>query len=78
MSIEELKEELHKRINAMEDENLLEQLNSFIEMEQSLEDRYVLTKAEGAAVEAGLEDYRKGRVISDEALEKEMDEWQKM
>lgn len=72
-----LKEQLHQKIDTIENDQLLERLNSFLEINIDLEEPYVMTDAERHAVQEGWNDYLKGNVTSDEDFDKEMDEWEK-
>ena len=72
-----LKEQLHQKIGTIENDQLLERLNSFLEINIDLEEPYVMTDAERHAVQEGWNDFLKGNVTSDEDFDKEMDEWEK-
>ncbi len=77
MSREELKALLHQKIDATNNDALLERVNFWMELNMDLEEPYILTPAEREAVQEGLEGYKNGRIISHEDFEKEMDEWEK-
>ncbi len=77
MSREELKEFLHRRIDEVDSEELLKKVIVWLDINTGLEEPYELTKAEALSVQEGWEDYKRGDYITDEELDKEMDEWQK-
>lgn len=74
MSREELKDFLHRRIDEVDSEELLKKVIFWLDINTGLEEPYELTKAEQQAVQEGLEDYKKGDYVTDEELDKEMDE----
>lgn len=66
------KEQLHFRIEAIEDEKLLQKILDMVNEEAPV---YNLSEAQRTAIQRGLDDVKAGRVISNEQAEKELDEW---
>ncbi len=66
------KEQLHFRIEAIEDEKLLQKILDMVNEEAPV---YKVSDAQRVAIQRGLDDVKAGRVISNEQAEKEMDEW---
>ncbi len=75
MSREELKELLHQKIDATDNDELLERVKFWLELESELEEPNLLTKAEAQAVQEGLADYHKGKTITNEDFKKEVRGW---
>lgn len=76
MTTVEIKKKLIKRINDSENELLLEEIYRLMEGDDTDEIMY-LSDAQKASVREGQEDYRQGRVVSQEDLDREIDEWLK-
>ncbi len=66
------KEQLHFRIEAIEDEKLLQKILDMVNEEAPV---YKVSDAQRVAIQRGLDDVKAGRVISNEQAEKELDEW---
>lgn len=66
------KEQLHYRIEAIEDEKLLQKILDIVNEEAPV---YKVSDAQRAAIQRGLDDVKAGRVTSDEDFQKELDEW---
>ena len=73
MKTTELKSKLIKRINKLEDDLLLEEINRLIENEES--EIYCFTDEESKSIEEAREQYTKGEFLSNEEANKEVDEW---
>ncbi|NHB69901.1 hypothetical protein [Perlabentimonas gracilis] len=76
MTTVEIKKKLIKRINDSENELLLEEIFRLMEGDDPDGIMY-LSDDQKASVREGQEDYRQGRVISQEDLDREVDEWLK-
>lgn len=76
MSTVEIKKKLIKRINDSENELLLEEIYRLMEGEDA-DDIMNLSDELKESVREGQEDYRQGRVISQDDLDREVDEWLK-
>lgn len=77
MSREELKALLHQKIDAIDSEELLKKLIVWFDDNSGIKKTYKLTDAEKLSVQEGYEDYKKGDFVTDEELDKQMDEWEK-
>lgn len=66
------KEQLHYRIEAIDDEKLLQKILDLVNEEAPV---YKVSDAQRAAIQRGLDDVKAGRVTSDEDFQKELDEW---
>ncbi len=76
MTTVKIKKKIIKRINDSENELLLEEIYRLMEGDDTDEIMY-LSDAQKASVREGQEDYRQGRVVSQEDLDREIDEWLK-
>lgn len=76
MTTVEIKKKLIKRINDSENELLLEEIFRLMEGDDPNGIMY-LSDDQKATVREGQEDYRLGRIISQEDLDREVDEWLK-
>jgi 5,10-methylene-tetrahydrofolate dehydrogenase/methenyl tetrahydrofolate cyclohydrolase len=76
MTTVEIKKKLIKRINDSENELLLEEIFRLMEGDDPDGIMY-LSDDQKATVREGQEDYRLGRIISQEDLDREVDEWLK-
>jgi len=76
MSFVDIKKKLITRINESKNKPLLEEMFRLIESEE-VDDIMQLTNDQIIAVREGQEDYKCGRIISNEDLDKEVDEWLK-
>lgn len=70
--IEIQKEQLHHKIDAINDERLLQKIIDMVNEETPV---YKVSDAQRAAIQRGLDDVKAGRVTSHEDAEKELDEW---
>jgi predicted transcriptional regulator len=74
MAYIDIKKKLIKRINDSKNELLLEEMFRLIDNEEA-DDIMQLSTDQKTAVSEGQEDYRCGRIITNEDLDKEIDEW---
>ena len=65
-----LKEQLHQQIEDIDNDALLQQLNSLIAIHAGIEEPYKLNPEEKQAVQEGWNDYLKGHTLTDEDLDK--------
>ncbi len=72
-----LKEELINKIELIEDESLLKELHLILDTELQAEKEYPLTKAEIAAVEEGMADYKAGRTYGNNEATEKLKRWLK-
>lgn len=72
MSGKELKEILKEKIDYVQDEALIQRLLDMVNEEAV---PYKLNESQRRSIERGLEDVRAGRVVSNEDVQKELDEW---
>lgn len=70
-----LKEQLHRQIEDLNNDALLQQINSLIEINTGIEEPYKLSPDEKSAVQEGWNDYTQGNTISDDDLDKKLDAW---
>jgi predicted transcriptional regulator len=77
MSITELKLEIIKKLTAIEDELVLEDIYRLVTAESGLEAVYKLSDEEIGAIQAGLEDVNAGRVYTSEQAKQIVKEWLK-
>ena len=76
METAELKRKLIAKINDTENSEILESLIRLLEI-QSNEDVYVLNDAQIAAIEEAREDYKNGRLLTNEEANAEIEKWLK-
>lgn len=74
MSKSELKEILKARIDALEDESLIQRILEMVAEEGPV---YILSKEQIARIEKARQEVAEGKVISNEEAQKEIDEWLK-
>ena len=75
MSTLELKKLLISKIDDIDDEELLKAVYKLLDYKSTSGDVYVLNKDEGKEIDDGLQQVRDGKTISDEDVQKEIDEW---
>ena len=73
MSAIKIKENLLRKINSIEDEEILKLVKSFIDFETDA--IYEVSAQQEEAIKIGLEQIKEGDVIDEEQLKKETDEW---
>jgi predicted transcriptional regulator len=75
MSTTELREKLIGKIQLTNDESILEEVYRVLELETTLSETYLLSPLEKKEIELGRKDIREGRILTNEEVNKEMDEW---
>jgi len=75
MSRTELIEKLIGKIQLTNDESILEEVYRVLEVETTLAETYVLSPLEKREIELGRKDIREGRFLTNEEVNKEIDEW---
>ena len=75
MSTTELREKLIGKIQLTNDESILEEVYRVLELETTLSETYVLSPLEKKEIELGRKDIREGRFLTNEEVNKEIDEW---
>lgn len=75
MSVSELRLEIINRINAIEDELILEEIFKLVDIESHMDSVYRLTDEERKAVNIGFKDIEAGRTYSSEVADKMIKEW---
>ena len=75
MSVLELKEKARLSLESIDDASMLEEIVAFLESEVEYSRTGVmrLTAAQKAGIQAGLDDFAAGRVVSHEEVMKELD-----
>jgi len=74
MSTIELKKNIISKITETEDLNLLEDVLKVLGM-QTESQVFILNEEQRAAIEAGRADIRNGKFLTNEDVEKDLDEW---
>ncbi|MEJ1242500.1 hypothetical protein WBG78_30405 [Chryseolinea sp. T2] len=77
MSATELKLEIIKKLTAIEDEVVLEEIYRLVTAESEMEGIYNLSDDEMRSIQAGLEDAKAGRVYSHSEVKQLVKEWLK-
>lgn len=72
MNIQSLKKQLINFINNIEDIEYLEGLNQLVKDKDEI---YILSKEQESAINEGLKDIEEGKYITDEVLNKEINQW---
>ena len=75
MSVIELRKHIISKVNVMDDEEVLQEIQELIKMEAEEDSVYKLTDQEKSAVEMGLTDIREGRVVSSEEANERIAQW---
>ena len=75
MNVIELRKKIMERVSSIENEEILKEIYDIIGAEADLEPVYKLTGEEKNAIEAGLKDLRKGRVVSSAKANQLIQEW---
>ena len=75
MTVFELKKKLVGRINQTSNNELLEELYRLIENEEADLTVYELSNHQKSAIEEAQDQYRKGKSITSDQADKEIDEW---
>jgi hypothetical protein len=77
MSKAEIKKELISRIEAMEDEGVLEEVYRILGINTGDVDTVVLTSFQQSAIDAGLNDIELGHTLSDDEANRDIAQWLK-
>ena len=77
MSATELKLEIIKKLTAIEDELVLEEIYRLVAAESEMDGLYNLSGEEIKSIQAGLEDAKAGRVYSHAEAKEMVKEWLK-
>ena len=75
METSELKKKLIYQINLSENKNLLEELYSFLNSENEIQEIYKLNDDQKSAVEEARSQIKNGEFLTDEEANKEIDAW---
>ena len=74
MTKTEIKQDIHSKIDLLEDDQKLENLREIVDFIVN-DEEVVLSEEESIAIEEGLRDVEEGRTISYEDLKKKHSEW---
>jgi hypothetical protein len=77
MSKAALKKELISRIEAMEDDGVLEEVYRVLEINSGNIENVVLTSYQQSAIDAGLKDIELGNTLTDDEANREIEQWLK-
>jgi predicted transcriptional regulator len=75
MTTIELKERIIEKVNAIDDDSILEEVHQLLQFESTM--LYQLTTPEVKAIEEGLDDIKHGRVYTSEQANQQLQEWRK-
>jgi hypothetical protein len=76
MSTAEMKQHVIQRIQSLENDNVLQEIESLLSFYDDGE-IFVLSEQQKASIDQGLKDIAEGRFITDEEANKEIEEWLK-
>ena len=74
MSTAEIKQHVIERIQSLEDDNILQEIENLLAFYDD-DEVIVFTDEQKARIEQGLKDYENGDYISNEQANKEAEEW---
>jgi hypothetical protein len=77
MSKTEMKKELISRIEAMENEGVLEEVYRILGINTGNVDTVVLSGYQQSAIDAGLKDIEQGNILTDDEANRDIEEWLK-
>jgi hypothetical protein len=77
MSKTEMKKELISRIEAMEDEGVLEEVYRILGINTGSVDTVVLSGYQQSAIDAGLKDIENGNTLTDDEANRDIEQWLK-
>lgn len=77
MSTAELRNRLIEKIKKTKDERILEEASRLLDLENEEIEVYKLKDAQKKAINESREQIKKGQFLTEEAANKEIDEWQK-
>jgi CRISPR/Cas system-associated endoribonuclease Cas2 len=75
MTVIELKKRLIGKINSTDNNEILEEMYRLIENEETDLSVYKLSSEQNSAIEEAQDQYRKGKIMTNEQADKEIDEW---
>ncbi len=75
MTKAQLKNKILEKIKNLENPDLLEEIYRFLELETSDLEVYKLTPEQQKSIEEGLDDYKKGNIMTDKDVNDEIDKW---
>jgi len=71
----EIKEKLIKEINLSKNKKLLEELYRFLNLENEIQEEYLLSEDQNAAIAVARQQIKDGDFLYDEQADQEIDEW---
>ena len=71
----EIKEKLIKEINLSQNKNLLEELYRFLNLENEIQEEYLLNDDQNAAIAEARQQIKDGDFLSNKQADQEMEEW---
>jgi hypothetical protein len=77
MSKAAIKKELISRIEAMEDEGVLEEVYRILGINSGSVEAVVLTDFQQSAIDAGLKDIERGNTLTDDEANRDIEQWLK-
>ena len=77
MTISAIKSEIIKKVETIDDFELLEEIRSLIEIQKDSSAIYHLSDEQKAAVAEAQEQFKRGEYLTDDLANKEIDEWLK-
>ena len=75
MSVAELKQRLIEKISKTDDESLLEDIYSLIEVDEQVGTLYHLSDSQLVKIENAQQEIKEGNFFTNEEVDKEIDEW---
>ena len=77
MSVIELKSRIVNKVNSIDDESVLAEIYSLINLQSEIDMTYALTDTERDAITVGLKDIESGKVVTNENANTLIKEWLK-
>jgi len=71
----EIKKKLIEEINLSQNKNLLERLYRFLNLENEVQEEYLLNDDQNAAIADARQQVKNGDFLSNEEADQEIDEW---
>lgn len=75
MSIIELKQKLHTQIDLIDNDELLEEVYRFLELGSFNKDEFLMSEEMKRSIDQGMEDFKAGKLISNEKVKIELNKW---
>jgi len=75
MSTTELREKLIEKIQLTNDESILTEINRVLDLETSLSEIYILSSFEKNEIELSRKEIQEGFFLTNDEVNKEIDEW---